>query len=297
MQAGMIGTVVILGGGGQLARSLALTAPTGAAYSLIGRKDCDITNPDDVARAIRGAAVVINTAAYTAVDAAESDEDAARAVNATGAGVVAQACSAAGVPLIHVSTDYVFGQGQWGGQPIPEDAPAAPTSVYGRTKWEGEQLVRASGCRGVIVRTAWVYSGNWLPEHKDFVSTMLRLESGGGTVSVVDDQVGCPTFSIDLARGLWQLAARVGGVDGVVTVHGVGGGQASWWELARAVFEEVGADPRRVLPVSSAQYPTAAARPVWSVLGTQGWRELGVDELPHWRDAVRRAVAGCSLGE
>lgn len=289
--------VVILGGGGQVAHCLHLTAPTDAvAHTLLSRTDCDITNPDAVAQAIRGADVVINTAAYTAVDAAEADQARAAAVNAHGAGVVARACANAAIPLIHLSTDYVFGAGQWEGKPIPADAPAAPASVYGRTKWEGEQLVRESGCRAVIVRTAWVYSGNWLVDHKDFVSTMLRLEASVETVSVVNDQVGCPTFAVDLARGLWQLVGLMPKVDGVVTVHGVGSGQASWWELARAVFEEVGADPQRVRAVSTQEYPTAAVRPAWSVLDTGGWVELGLDALPHWRDAVRRAVQGCSLG-
>lgn len=291
--------IVVTGSGGQLGSCLSLVAqhPDYSDVELypLSRSQLDLAHPG-AGVDLGGVDVVINAAAYTAVDQAEKEPERAHAVNATGAGWLAQRCARQGVHLIHVSTDYVFGAapaGAAGGGPRPwrEDDPTRPINVYGASKLAGEQAVqRAAGDNALIVRTAWVYSGAVLPRHKDFVSTMLRLMPG--PVRVVDDQTGSPTFAVDLARGLLDAARlRPRGI-----VHGVGGGQATWWELARETFALAGGDPGQVAAVGTADYPTPARRPQWSVLDTRGWQEVGLLPLPDWRDGLRRAVAG-KLGQ
>ncbi|HEX5496012.1 MAG TPA: dTDP-4-dehydrorhamnose reductase, partial [Mycobacteriales bacterium] len=224
--------------GSDVLRVLAGCAGAGRVTGL-GRAELDLTDPAavDTALAELRPDVVINAAAYTAVDAAEADEPAALAGNATGPANLARACATHRVPLVHVSTDYVFdGQAT---EPYPTDAPTEPTSAYGRTKLAGEQAVRQLCPRSHVVRTAWVYGqtgGN-------FVKTMARLESERDSLDVVDDQRGSPTWSRDLAAGLVALAGS-GAPPGVY--HCTNGGDTTWYGLARAVFEELGADPSRV---------------------------------------------------
>jgi dTDP-4-dehydrorhamnose reductase len=248
----------------------------------LGSAECDITDPDAVAAAVRAGDVVINCAAYTAVDRAESETDAAFAVNEVGPRTLARRCAEVGARLIHVSTDFVFDGTATA--PYDVDDATAPVNVYGRSKLAGEAAVHTALPDARIVRTAWVYSGT----ATDFVATMLRKERDSGPVTVVDDRFGSPTYAGDLAAGLLELA---GLPDAPGLLHAAGAGTASWFELARAVFAEVGGDPERVRPCRGADYPTVAARPDYSVLSGRAWRAAGLTPLPPWRDGLRRALA------
>lgn len=246
--------------------------------------EVDITDIDSVVAAVEPGSVVINAAAYTAVDAAETDEPRAAAVNGDGPGVLAAVCADKGAHLVHVSTDYVFAGDAT--SPYPVDAPTAPRTAYGRTKLAGELAVLRALPSAHVVRTAWVYTG----AGNDFVATMRRLESERDTVRVVDDQHGCPTYARDLADGLLDLAALADRVPGGI-LHATNAGEATWFDLARAVFAEVGADPGRVQPCSSDEFPRPAPRPAYSVLDGRSWVEAGLLPLRPWRDALHEAVA------
>ena len=241
----------------------------------------DILDPGQCAQQVAGHDVVANCAAYTAVDAAETDEARAFAVNAVGAANLARAAQAAGAVLVQVSTDYVVaGHGH---EPYPADAPVAPATAYGRTKAAGEWAVRAECPRSWVVRTAWLYGA----KGKSFPATMQRLAAERERLTVVADQVGQPTWTVDLAEGIVRVVDS-GAPFGIW--HGTGSGQCSWFELARAVFEELGLDPERVTPISSDEFPSAAPRPAYSVLSHHMWDAAGLDPLPHWRDALHRAA-------
>ncbi|WP_372016011.1 dTDP-4-dehydrorhamnose reductase [Pseudoxanthomonas sp. 10H] len=233
---------------------------------------------------------VINAAAYTAVDKAESDQEAAFAVNGQAPGALARACARAAVPFVHYSTDYVF-DGQ-GAVPYREDAPTAPLGVYGASKLAGEEAVRAAGGQHLILRTAWVYAAHG----HNFLRTMLRLGSERDELRVVADQVGSPTPAALIAdvtaMALSQAlaSARTSG-----TWHLVAAGETSWHGFAEAIFEDAiaaGLLPRapRVVPITTADYPTPAKRPAYSRLDTSGLeRDFGV-ELPDWRQALARVI-------
>lgn len=281
--------LIVTGAGGQVGRELLRLAPHARGYS---RHELDITDPDAVSAALEPGAVVLNCAAYTAVDAAETDAAAAFAGNGTGPEVLAAACARAGARLVHLSTDYVFsGTRSAAGDTVPYDTTDAtnPVTVYGRSKLAGERAVLAGTARAHVVRTAWVYSAGGA----DFVSTMLRLERERDTVDVVADQVGSPTFAADLAAGLLELAARP---EAPRLLHATNAGQASWFELARAVFAGVGADPERVRPVDSAAFPRPARRPAYSVLSTRSWAEARLTPLREWQVALRAALARAGAG-
>ncbi len=245
-------------------------------------EELDITDRDAVGAAVTAVSIVINCAAYTAVDAAETDEDRALSVNAVGPANLAQACAEAGARLVHVSTDYVFD----GTSDVPyrPGDPTAPRSAYGRTKLAGEHAVLDALPTATVVRTAWVYTG----VGSDFVSTMRRLERERDTVRVVDDQVGSPTYSWDLAGGLLELAAADSPMPPILNLTNAG--TASWFELARAVFAGVGADPERVEPCSSVEFVRPAPRPSYSVLSPDAWSESGLTPLRDWRDALADAL-------
>lgn len=241
----------------------------------------DVLDPAQCLAAVAGHEVVVNCAAYTAVDAAETDEARAFAVNAVGAANLARAAHAAGASMVQVSTDYVVaGRGP---EPYAADAPVAPASAYGRTKAAGEWAVRAECPRSWVVRTAWLYGA----EGRSFPSTMRRLAREQETLRVVADQVGQPTWTVDLAEGILRI---VGAEAPFGTWHATGAGQCSWFELARAVLEELGLDPDRVTPVATAEYPLPAARPAYSVLSHDMWDAAGLSPLPHWREALHRAA-------
>ncbi len=243
----------------------------------------DITDAPAAERFIEPGDVVINCAAYTKVDAAESDEARAHAVNAMGPANIAHACARAGADFIHISTDYVFPGTK--GSPYEIDDETAPASVYGRTKLAGEFALLAAMPDAHIVRTAWIYEGG---NGSDFVAVMRRLAAGDGTVDVVADQIGSPTYAADLVGALLEVAE---GNIREPLLHAANAGEASRYEQARAVFEAVGADPARVRPVGTDQHPRPAARPAYSALSGRLSAAAGLTPLRPWREALAAAVA------
>lgn len=316
--------IVVLGAGGQLGTALmAELADHTAPVVALGRAELDLTASDEpCATALRGAieqagghdVVVINAAAWTAVDAAEDPANTAAVerVNATAPGVLAEVAAAMGAGFIHVSTDYVF-SGE-AGQPraaSPEDSPA-PVNEYGRTKLAGEHAVLDAG--GTVVRTAWVFSGPTGPG-RDFLDTMAGLAERGVDPKVVDDQWGRPTFTGHLAAGLVELAVKLwrqrragehsqtsvplsgGSEDDARTpelprlLHATGGGEVtSWAGFAAIIFDATGHDPARVSRIPTAEYPTPARRPVGVYLDTSCWEAAGLSPLPAWQDGLRAAL-------
>jgi len=277
---------VVTGARGQLGAHLtALLAAGDADVHAIGRDALDITDPaavDELVGTLRPD-VLVNAAAYTAVDAAESDVAAAHAVNATGPGLLAQAVARHGGRMVHVSTDYVFDGTAT--RPYEPSDPTGPRTAYGRTKLAGEQAVlEALPDRAHVVRTAWVFGG----PTKNFVDTMLRLERERETVSVVADQLGSPTWAGDLATALVALGELP---EAGPVLHVVNAGQASWCELARETFRLAGADPERVQAIPSSAYPTPAPRPAWSVLSTAAWDAIAPAPMRPWQDALADCLA------
>lgn len=271
--------VLVTGAGGMLGQSLvdafADLDPVAAT-----RAELDVTDADAVAHAIRGIDVVVNAAAYTAVDDAESHEDAATALNATAVGTLAAATAREGARFITVSTDYVFdGQGD---RPYPEDAAPNPATAYGRTKAAGEALAARENPRTVIVRTAWLYGAGG----QSFPRTMLRLAAGRDTIDVVDDQRGQPTSAVDLAQQIRRVVDA--GVVGRV-LHGTNAGEATWYTFARETFRLAGLDPERIRPTDSASFVRPAPRPAYSVLGHDGWARAGIPSMRDWREALAAA--------
>lgn len=287
-------SLLVPGGSGQLGRDLAALSPGAVTPS---SAELNVTSTGDVVAAVTDLAdraeaagaspVVINAAAYTAVDAAETDEARAFAVNADGPRVLAAVCSSRGVPLIQVSTDYVFAGDAT--SPYEPGDPLGPRSAYGRTKAAGEDAVLGSGARSWVVRTAWVYGKTG----SNFVKTMARLEKERETLSVVDDQVGSPTWSHDLAGGLLELAGRIVSGQGPSqrVLHCTGGGSTTWFGFAQAIFAELGTDPARVKPCTTAEFPRPAARPAYGVLSNASWREAGLTPLRDWTEALKAYFA------
>lgn len=274
---------VVFGSGGQVGKALLATCPAGVSAIGLSRAEVDIADRESVAAAIASHApdVVINAAAYTAVDKAETEHDAAFLINTVAAGHVAEETAKAGARVVHISTDFVF-DGQ-SSSPYTPDAPIAPLGVYGASKAEGEQRVRAAAPDALIVRTAWIYAAGTA----NFVATMLRLMASGNPVRVVADQVGTPTHATSLARALWTMvAAKAAG-----THHYTDAGVASWYDLAVATGELAhshGLLPTRpeIIPIRTSDYPTPAVRPAYSVLDkTSAWAIPGVVSR-HWRDEL-----------
>ncbi len=273
-------TWLVVGAGGMLGTDL-VAALGDRPCTALTRAELDITDLAAVRAAVEGHEVVVNTAAWTAVDDAETHEAEAFAVNATGAANLARACADHGSRLVQLSTDYVFAGDAT--DPYAEDAPTAPRSAYGRTKLAGEWAVRALlPDRSWIVRTAWLYGAHG----PSFVSTMRRLEAERDTVSVVDDQTGQPTWTVDLAE---QVVAMVDSGAPAGTYHGTASGATTWRGLAQLVFELSGADPARVEPTTTAAFPRPAPRPAWSVLGHDRWAAAGLAPMRPWDEALRAA--------
>lgn len=275
---------LVTGAGGQLGADLVRLLPATDTVALT-RAELDIADPAAVEKALVDARadVVLNAAAYTAVDAAEEDEERALAVNGEGPANLARVCALHGGRLVHVSTDYVFAGDAT--TPYPADAPTGPRSAYGRTKLAGERAVRELlPERSWVVRTAWVYGESG----RNFVRTMARLEAQRDTVDVVSDQRGSPTWSRDLAAALVALAGSAA-PPGIY--HATNGGETTWHGFARAVFAELGADPERVRPISTAEYPVPAPRPAYSVLSDDTWRAAGLAPLRPWDEALHAAFA------
>ena len=281
-------TLLIVGARGQLGTDLmAGAAALGLPARGVGSRQLDITDRSAVARALgefagAGPGVVINAAAYTAVDDAETNRSAAFAVNADGPEHLAIAARRLGLGLIHVSTDYVF-PGDATSPYRPAD-PTGPCSVYGASKLAGEQRVLAAHPEAHVVRTAWV----WGATGGNFVKTIVRLAATRPTLRVVDDQRGTPTYTVDLAAGLLELAGAdvPGGI-----LHATNGGQTTWYGFARAILEELGEDPDRVQPTTTAEFPRPAPRPAYSVLSGDEWVAAGLTPLRPWRAALAAGFA------
>ncbi|PZG01612.1 dTDP-4-dehydrorhamnose reductase [Micromonospora deserti] len=284
--------ILVTGAGGMLGRDLlgVLDARPDLAVTAATRTDLDITDAAAVRAAVTGHDVVLNAAAWTDVDAAEEQEEAATAVNGDGVAHLAQACADTGARLIHVSTDYVFpGNAD---QPYAENAPTAPVNAYGRSKLAGERAVtRLLPDAGMIVRTAWLYGAHG----PNFVATMLRLAEQREQLDVVDDQHGQPTWSYALAAQLVALAdAALAGRAAPGVYHGTCSGRTTWYGLARAVFALRGLDPARIRPTTSDRFRRPAPRPAYSVLGHGRWAAAALPPLPDWHTTLADAFASAT---
>ncbi len=295
--------VLLLGKGGQvgweLQRSLApLGTVTACDFDTPGSLKSDFSDPDSIAALVRAVQpdLIVNSAAHTAVDKAESEPELARAINATSPGVIAREAAATGAWLVHYSTDYVFDGS--GDAPRTEDATTAPLSVYGRTKLEGEELIRASGCRHLIFRTSWVYAARG----GNFARTMLRLAAERDALNVIDDQIGAPTGAELLADVTALAVVKAQANPGLAgTYHCAAGGETSWHGYARFVIEwarahgvpvKVAADAVQAIPTSA--YPTPAQRPLNSRLDTRRLQAAFDLVLPHWQTGVERMLTEIS---
>lgn len=281
--------VLITGAGGQVAAALMRSKPADVTAAAVSHAELDIGDGKAVLRAATEARpqVIINAAAYTAVDKAESEQDLARRVNGEAPGHLAEAAKACGARLIHISTDFVFDGSQ--SRPYAPDAAVKPLGTYGETKLEGERRVQQTlGGEALILRTAWVYAANG----HNFVRTMLRLMGERGRVRVVADQVGSPTWASSVAQALWA-AARTPAFSGVH--HWTDAGVASWYDFAVAIAEEGHAvgllkQAAEVEPITTAEYPTPARRPAYSVLDRAS-SERGLNLKPaHWRVNLRNML-------
>ncbi len=285
--------VLVAGGSGQVARALVDTAPAAEVDVVaLGRPGLDLTDPASIEAAVRLAepAIVINAAAYTAVDQAESDEAGAHALNAEGAGLLAAAAARAGAPILHLSTDYVFSGDNT--EPYTEADLPAPTGAYGRSKLAGEAAVAAANPRHAIFRTAWVYS----PYGKNFAKTMLRFAETREELSVVHDQIGNPTSAHDIARALWDVTRQLAQDPETLTpgvYHMTASGEASWAEFAEEIFRvsaACGGPAARVSRITTAEYPTPTRRPANSRLDCSKLAgQFGII-LPQWQASTRTCV-------
>jgi dTDP-4-dehydrorhamnose reductase len=286
--------IAVTGRTGQVVTALVERgAAAGHEVIALGRPELDLADPASVARALEAAApqVVVSAAAYTAVDKAETETDLAYAVNGAGAGAVAQAARALGVPLVHVSTDYVF-DGKLD-RPYVESDPTGPTGVYGASKLAGEEAVLGAYPEGsAVLRVAWVYS----PFGANFVKTMLRLAADRDEVSVVADQIGNPTSALDIADGILRVAANLVENDGPGmrgVFHMTARGEASWADFAQAIFAAsaaAGGPSATVRRITTADYPTPATRPANSRLDCTRIAEVHGVALPDWQGALESVV-------
>ncbi len=275
---------LVTGAGGMLGTDMVAALTTrGEPVTGLDRAGLDVTDARAVSDAIADGRpdVVVNCAAWTAVDDAEASEERALAVNADGAANLAAACAGRGARLVQVSTDYVFAGD--GGRPYAESDVPAPRTAYGRTKLAGERAVleRLPGS-AYVVRTAWLYGAHG----PSFVGTMIKLEEGRPTVDVVDDQHGQPTWTVDVAA---QIIALVQSAAAPGIYHATSSGQTTWFGLAREIFGLLGADPARVRPIPSSAMSRPAPRPAYSVLGHGAWAAPRVAPIGQWRPALRRA--------
>jgi dTDP-4-dehydrorhamnose reductase len=287
---------LVTGAAGMLGHDLtALLTARGEEFTPLPRADLDITDGEAVAAAVSAVKpdVVVNCAAWTAVDAAEEHEPEALSINGRGAANLAYACAEAGAILVHPSTDYVFDGAA--SVPYQEDAATAPEGAYGRTKLAGEQAVLGTlAGAGYVVRTAWLYGAHG----RNFVTTMLRLARNGIAPGVVADQHGQPTWTADVAT---QICALIDAGAPAGIYHATSAGQTTWYGFAEEIFrlyhesadQEQNPDPERVRltprPITTAEYPTPANRPAYSVLGHEAWHAAGISPIPDWKDALRRA--------
>jgi dTDP-4-dehydrorhamnose reductase len=272
----------VLGHAGMLGQDL-MSALSSREVTGFDRAEFDITDIDSVKSILSGFDVVVNCAAWTAVDDAEVNEAAALAINGDGPRNVAKVCNEIGAKLVQISTDYVFSGDAT--TPYAENSEVGPKSAYGRTKLAGEVAVRDYLPNGhYIVRTAWLYG-----EHgPNFIKTMINFEKSKDTISVVNDQIGQPTWTKDLASQVINL------VDSEVpagTYHATSSGQTTWFGLTQTIFKLIGADPNRVLPTTTEAFPRPAPRPAYSVLGHENWRAVGMNPIRAWDEALIAAFS------
>ena len=276
--------ILVTGANGQLGRSMRKISGEYPQHEFLftDMPEMDITEKAGIEAFVRenGVQAIVNCAAYTAVDRAETEIELAEKINILGTKVLGDVAKMFSIPLIHVSTDYVFcGEGC---HPLKETDATAPTGVYGRTKLEGEKALGSTGCDAAIIRTAWLYSefgGN-------FVKTMLRVATERDTLNVVYDQVGSPTYATDLARALMTVLNN--GVHGLSIYHFSNEGAISWYDFAKAIFEESG-DKISVSPIESDKYPSPTKRPAYSVLSKEKIKEAGVT-VPYWKDSLKECI-------
>lgn len=276
--------ILLLGSNGQvgwqLRRSLSVVGDVTALHRGSAPLCGDLARPDALAQAIRTVApdVIVNAAAYTAVDRAETERELAEAVNSRGPELIAAEARKRRVLLVHFGTDYVFGGAS--ASPYEEDDPVAPLNAYGESKLHGEQAVLASGVRSLVIRTQWLFG----TAGKSFPRTMWERATSGLQTQVVSDQIGRPTYTRDLAMATWRLVDK--NASGIVHVTN-GGAATSWYEFAREVFIRAGAETL-LSPCTTAAYPTPARRPAYSVLSTRRLEQLLGAPLPHWREGLAR---------
>lgn len=287
--------IAVTGSQGQIARSLVERAALrDAEIVLLARPGFDLTDPSTILRAVESAApdVIVNAAAYTAVDKAESEEALADEINGVGAGGVARAAQRFGIPIIQLSTDYVF-NGMLD-RPYREDDPTGPINAYGRSKLAGEQAVKATTPRHVILRISWLYG----PFGTNFVRTMLHLAQTRDSIGVVADQIGQPTSTLDVADGILAICERLKAGRSEKRLFGIfhmaGAGAATWADFAEVIFTEaarLGRPPTAVARIATAQYPTPARRPQNSRLDTRKLAEIYGIALPPWRSSLPAVIA------
>ena len=288
MSSNQIVRVLIFGRVGQVGTALAELLPGRAQTLFLDQPEIDLSIPGDVRKPILEfqPAVVINAAAYTAVDKAESEPEVAHAINATAPGLMAGTCEEIGAALVHYSTDYVFDGSA--GRPYTENAGVAPRSAYGRTKLAGERAVMAATDRYVILRTAWLYSH----VGHNFLKTMLRLAETQSSVRVVADQTGSPTYAWDLAQATVSVvnALATGRDDAYGLYHATNAGVTTWHGFASRIFQLAGHENMQVEPITTDEYPTPAPRPAYSVLSCEHLAQVFSLRLPHWEDAAARCI-------
>ena len=275
--------ILVTGANGQLGREIQrLSAVSPNNYTFTDVAELNVTDAGAVRQAVAQtrAEVIVNCAAYTNVERAEEDEEAADRLNRGAAENLARAAEANGATLIHVSTDYVFDGTAH--TPYREDTAPSPLGAYGRTKLAGERAVMASGCRYLIFRTAWLYS----EYGHNFLKTMLRLTSERDTLQVVFDQIGTPTYAGDLALAIFSIieSERYAGNEGVY--HFTDEGVCSWYDFATEIAAAAGHDSCRIIPCHTSEFPTKAARPAYSVLDKSKIKETFGLEIPHWRESM-----------
>jgi len=302
--------ILITGKNGQVGRELRRMLPSLGEVTALDRQQLDLSNPEEIRRVIRAARpdLIVNAAAYTAVDKAESDEAAARAVNAEAPAVMAEEAKKLGACLVHYSTDYVFDGSK--GKPYDENDATNPLNIYGKTKLEGEQGIQQSGVQHLIFRTEWVYA----TEGRNYLLTMLRLAAQREELRIVRDQIGAPTWSAAIALATARVLDRIYGADqGRLSLPEIGGvyhmtaaGETTWFEFARTILEEAGTMDagtpwfaaatshrplivRRVVPIRTDEYPTPARRPSYSVLSNARLFRTFSVRLPDWRTQLHSA--------
>ncbi|MBD5386027.1 dTDP-4-dehydrorhamnose reductase [bacterium] len=287
--------ILITGANGQLGNCMRLAAKDSADnYIFTDVAELDITDPEAVSRMVadNNIDIIVNCAAYTNVDKAESDAEFAEVLNAKAPRNLADAIKERGGTLIHVSTDYVFG-GASGNTPRSEEEPANPTGVYGLTKLHGEEEIARSGVKAIIFRTAWLYS----EFGKNFVKTMLNLTESKPELKVVFDQAGTPTYAQDLADAIFDIIEnrKFEGNEGIY--HFSNEGVCSWFDFTKHIAEIAGNNECKVLPCHSDEFPSPVTRPAYSVLDKTKYKETFNREIPYWTDSLRKCIKNLKENE